>query len=70
MPEDSKFLDTCNRISDSYGPFGTERVKILNNAFDSIMENMLWGGSKIMFYILDKAKPSTVSEFENYSKLK
>lgn len=70
MPENSKFMETCSRITDSYGPYGTERVKILNNAFDSIMENILWAGSKIVFYILDKDKPSTVSEFDNYWKLK
>ena len=57
MPDTPEFTTTWNKITDSHGPFGSETVKILDNAFESILENMLSGGTKLHFYMLDKGMP-------------
>lgn len=34
-------LNDCNKFMCNYGPFGSEKIKILDHAFRSIIENML-----------------------------
>ena len=70
MPDTPEFMTAWNKITDSHGPFGSETVKILDTAFESILENMLSGGTKLQFYMLNKGTPRTTSEYENYFKLK
>jgi len=71
VPEETRFLSIIEKLCGSYGPFGKEKIKILDNTFNSIVENMLSGGTKLMLYVIDKENmPKTAEEFINYSKLK
>ena len=70
IPDSTEFMKTVHQITDSYGPFGEEKIKILDYAFESIIENMLCGGTKLLLYIINKDIPQTPTEFENYWKLK
>jgi hypothetical protein len=71
IPDDAYTINACHQISESYGPFGKEKVKLLDNSFDMIMENMFCGGGiKQMLYVVDKKLPSSKAEFDSYIKLK
>jgi hypothetical protein len=40
IPDDAYTINACHQISESYGPFGKEKIKLLDNSFDMILENM------------------------------
>ena len=54
-----------------YGPFGSEKLKILDKSFDWFVENILAGSNlKLAFYANEQKLPKTYKEFESYAKLK
>lgn len=70
LPEDTQVLDIMNKMSDNYSPFGKEKVKIMDNAFNSILENMMCGGGKFPLYLLAKDFIPTKTDFEKFAKMK
>lgn len=69
LPEESHVFQICNKFSESCRPFGTKKIELLDDAFDSICDNMFCGGTKLLLYILDKDIPRSKAEYESYSKL-
>ena len=70
IPDWKGLLDFCNKKEESFGPFGSEKVKILENSFNSILENMLCWGNKLFLYAVEKDLPKSKADYERYDKLK
>lgn len=70
IPDEQALLNYFNLKEENYGPFGVEKIKILENSFNSILENMLCCGSKLMLYVAEKELPKTKADYERYDKLK
>ena len=63
--------DGMRVIGKKFGPFGTEKIKILENSFDMFLENIVSGpGLKQEFYAVDKDFPKTFAENESFLKMK
>lgn len=41
LPDDSHIMMSCSEIAKKYGPYGCEKIKIMESSFDMILENML-----------------------------
>ena len=73
-----KESDDCEKVSKAiseagknFGPFGKEKIKLLENNFDMFLENILSGSPcKIIFYAVDKEIPQTHAEFQSFLKMK
>lgn len=68
-PEESHVFQIHNKTSKASRPFGTNKLNKLDQAFDTIVDNMYCGGTKLMLYVIDKDIPKTRAEYESYSKL-
>lgn len=65
------WYEGINKINIKYGPFGEEKVRILENSFDMFLENIISGpGVKQEFYSIDKDMPRTFSENQSFLKMK
>ncbi|CAI2365188.1 unnamed protein product [Moneuplotes crassus] len=64
-------VETFKKIGKSYGAFGEEKVKILDNCINMFLENAFSGSMiKQDLYILDKKFPTTFAEKESFMKMK
>ena len=64
-------FEAMKSLGEAYGPFGHEKVKILENSFDIFLENILSGpGLKQEFYAIDKNLPKSYIENESFLKMK
>ena len=70
VPDEKSLINFWNKKEENYGPFGAEKIKILENSFNSILENMLCWGTKLMLYVAEKDLPKTKADYERYDKLK
>jgi hypothetical protein len=82
MTEIENYLKNCDQkdqdlqnsikvLNEKFGMYGTEKVRIIEDTFDMLLENMLSGcGMKLAFYALDKDKPARKSEFDTYGFMK
>lgn len=68
--EGEHILNECSKFQINYGPYGPEKIKMMDFAFKSIIENMLCGMTKLTLYSLDKDIPATKVDFERYAKMK
>mmetsp|Transcript_16828 Transcript_16828/g.14756 ORF Transcript_16828/g.14756 Transcript_16828/m.14756 type:complete len:222 (-) Transcript_16828:64-729(-) len=60
-----------SKIGKNYGPFGIEKVKILDHSFDMFLENILSGpGIKQEFYSIDRDLPKNFTEIQSFMKMK
>lgn len=58
-------------MDESYGPFGKEKLKLLENSFDMFLENILSGaGFKMCFYAIDKSLPPEYEDYVSFNKMK
>jgi hypothetical protein len=69
IPDEQALLNYFNKKEENYGPFGIEKIKILENSFSSILENMLCCGTKLMLYVAEKDLPKTKADYERYDRL-
>ena len=66
-----KVSKAISEAGKNYGPFGKEKIKLLENSFDMFLENILSGSPcKIIFYAVDKDIPQTHAEFQSFLKMK
>lgn len=71
IPNCKALLDYWNQKEENFGPFGSEKVKILENSFKAILENMFCGGNKLLLYAIEnKDLPKSKADYERYEKLK
>lgn len=71
IPNCKALLDYWNQKEVNFGPFGNEKVKILENSFKAILENMFCGGNKLLLYVIEnKDLPKWKADYERYEKLK
>jgi hypothetical protein len=68
-PQETDIFKISNKISESCRPYNPNKIAIMDNAFQVIMDSMLCEGSKLMLYCADKDLPKTKSEYESYRKL-
>ena len=54
--EGEHILQEWNKFQINYGPYGPEKIKIMDFAFKSIIENMLWGMTKLTLYSIEKKR--------------
>lgn len=82
MTEIESYLKNCDQndenlqnsikiLNEKFGMYGTEKIRIIEDTFDMLLENMLSGcGMKLAFYALDKDKPTSKAEFDSYGFMK
>lgn len=67
---DISIVKVFEEIGRRYGPFGQEKLKVLESSFDCFFENILSGsGIKIAFYACEDF-PKNYTEYKKYLKLK
>jgi len=63
--------NAIDNVHDQYGPFGQEKIKLLEKSFDNFLENILTGAHfKLSFYVFGKEFPKNYTEYQKYSRLK
>ena len=70
IPDYKKVLEIGRWYWKDYGPFGVERVKIIDSAFTQILDNLVFPTNKLFLYIADKDIPITKDQFERYKTMK
>ena len=71
LPDDrSELLQIISNMSEKFGPYGSEQVKILDSCFQTIIENLAKSTDKVMLYCCDKDVPTTKEEYDRYKVMK
>lgn len=68
--DDLTVVKAVEKVRNLYGPFGQEKLKVLESSFDWFLENILSGSHlKIAFYACEDF-PKNYTEYQKYLKLK
>ena len=67
---DLSVFKSIEKVRSQFGPFGREKLKVLESSFDCFLENILSGSNiKIAFYACENF-PKNYTEYQKYLKLK
>ena len=71
LPSSTKLVEAMQKMEEQYGPYGHEQIKILDNWFQNILENIASSSCKIMLYCMDhESMPKTKEEFDSFIYMK
>lgn len=69
--DDEKLREFMTGLTKKFGAFGKEKLRIVDNSFDMLIENILSGSSlKLVLYVANKARPSNLKEYEEFKNMK
>ena len=57
-------------FENKFGPYGSERLKIINAAFSTIIDNLLPDEFRVFFKYIDKDIPKNLNEYHKYINTK
>jgi molecular chaperone GrpE (heat shock protein) len=68
--KDEGMANLLKKMDESHGPFGVEKLKLLENSFDMFLENIMSGsGFKMCIYAVDKDVPSKYEDYVSFNKM-
>jgi hypothetical protein len=69
--DDEKLRQFMTGLTRKYGAFGQEKLRIVENSFDMLIENMLSGSSlKLVLYVADQERPADLKGYEKFKNMK
>ena len=70
IPDYKEVIELGLKYWKDFGPFGVERVKIIDAAFVQILENLIFTANKKLLYVADKDIPTNKDQFQRYQSMK
>ena len=70
IPDKQAILFKEKELSEKFDPYGSERLKIINAAFSTIIDNLLPDSFRIFFKYIEKNIPKNLNEYQKYMNTK